>query len=233
METRFFFELQRTNMSNFLGIDGCKSGWIVATIHHQLELKLISALQQIQLNETDTLWIDMPIGLPKNQSRDCDAQLRKALGKKGASAFGVPVRDAVFAESYQEASAINFAQIGKKISKQSWNICPKIRQVDTWLHEQSHLKNLVFESHPEFVFLNWSGDYFESKKTAEGFAQRLAFLESKFPCKDIIEQFLNHTKRKECNADDVLDAVVLALRARSYGDKLSAYFGDDAFKIHF
>jgi len=50
-----------------------------------------------------------------------------------SSIFPVPCREAVYAETYEKACEVNKLLTGKLISKQAWNIVPKIRDVDRFL----------------------------------------------------------------------------------------------------
>jgi len=155
------------------------------------------------------------------------------LGKKGASVFTTPIRSAVYATSYQEASNLNFEQTGKKISIQSWNICPKIKQADEFLIQNSEFKPLFKESHPEYMFHSWHPNHFKSKKTEIGLIQRLEFLDSQLACFDVIDSFIKSHKRSLFAKDDVLDALALAFAAFQSNQQGVSYFGDGNFKIYF
>ena len=89
-------------------------------VHSNLE-SLLSNLPEKYL-----VLIDIPIGLPKKESRLCDLLARDKLGPRRSSVFTVPCRDAVYAKNYKEACHTNLRFLEKKISIQAWNICPKI-----------------------------------------------------------------------------------------------------------
>lgn len=230
-------------MIPFIGIDGCRKGWIVAILSEstcsnhplKLELSLIDSIQSIAFLPNSTIWIDIPIGLSENSVRECDSELRKALGKKRASAFETPVKDAVFASTYAEASQLNHSITGKKISIQSWNICPKIKEVNQFLYENEPFKTQFFESHPELLFELFLPEYFLSKKSPEGFKQRIHFLNEKIGCIQIVNDFLAITKRSECNPDDILDAIILAYSAWLGSKNGTLFLGNPqtSFRVHF
>src|SRR5699024_6981834 len=123
---------------------------------------------QDALAEYDRLFIDMPIGLEDDvYTRRCDELLRKKLGKGyAASIFSPPIRPALHAPSYVEANLQSFEYTEKKLTVQAWNIVPKIRQLDSALQQNSSLKEKVFESHPELLFMNLNrGMIYQKKNT--------------------------------------------------------------------
>ncbi len=221
---------------NYIGIDGCRKGWIVAKIdeNFQLELKLIQSLRELSLEEPVYSCIDIPLGLAEHSHRACDVELRKRLGKKQASVFMTPVREAVYAKDFNSAGDINQQKTGKRISLQAWNICPKIREADLFLRENPSKISCINESHPESVFQIISkDDVLESKKSEWGFQQRLRCLERSGLSTKTIQSFINQGKRNDFAVDDVLDACVLALASLwmtqfgtiTFGDKALDKFG--------
>jgi predicted RNase H-like nuclease len=225
----------------YIGIDGCKTGWIIAQIKDVdsqpiITLNVFKSLedftQAIDFKKITSIWIDIPIGLSQQSERLCDLLLRIALGKKASSAFVTPVRNAVFTESYQHACDENYKNVGKKISLQSWHICPKIKEIDNFLQHHPEFVFKMKESHPELIFKLNSSEEFESKKTTLGFEQRLNFLESKLYCSAQVNQFIKQFPRSKFAKDDVTDALILALSAYSSQKFGETYLGDNQFKIH-
>ena len=98
--------------------------------HWTLNQRLLSLVDEFY--EQCLILVDIPIGLRQNGNleRLCDKEARKVLGNRKSSVFPVPCRNAVYQSTYQEASSINFQLTGKYISKQSWFISGRIRQVD-------------------------------------------------------------------------------------------------------
>ena len=204
-----------------LGIDGCRAGWLaIAATSSELTPLLFETRQQLldALMKAGLTFIDIPIGLSECQaSRPCDRLLRQALGSRfRASVFNPPVREAVYARSYREACDRNAAATGKKISKQSWNITPKIRMLDELLQEKPSLRLTVLESHPEFLFFNLNGEQVLShkKKLPEGRLERLEILERCWPgVNRVYEQVRSQFMKKQVADDDIVDALGLAIGA--------------------
>lgn len=170
-----------------------------------------------ELNNYDRIFIDMPMGLEDEvYTRECDALLRKKLGAEYASSvFSPPIRPALHAPSYVEANMQSFEYTEKKLTIQSWNITPKIKILDEFLTSDPDLRDKVFESHPELLFMNLNrGKIFQKKNTKRGLRHRLDLIKVHEPIaadffRDIKEEF----RRNEVEEDDIVDAMVLALAA--------------------
>ncbi|MFO7602510.1 MAG: DUF429 domain-containing protein [Gammaproteobacteria bacterium] len=207
-------------MTQVLGIDGCRAGWF-ATINqdNRWSYTLAPSIEAL-LNEhpaADRLFIDIPIGLAENQTRQCDQLARRLLSPyRHSSVFSTPVRDAVYASSYTMACRINAQQTARKITRQTWNICPKIREMDTWLRQHPEAQSHIYESHPEVAFyaLNNARPLETRKKSPEGREQRLTLLaQSIHNARQLFEQAVGHYPRTQVQTDDILDAMVLAVMA--------------------
>ena len=207
------------------GIDSCPAGWFVFQLEKTdpgLFFDVVSsdeALLEV-FRQSERVFIDIPMGISETEnSRACDLALREALGREyRASVFAPPVRKALFAAGYREACDINKACTGKMISKQAWNICPKIRQVDQLLRDEFELRERVFESHPEYAFkmLNEGRALPHKKKTAEGKALRFQLLADRIPGFDVaVEGIRKQFRRKDLGMDDVFDAAALALACKA------------------
>ena len=142
-----------------LGIDGCRAGWAVALeVEGVLKVRVFETLaQMIEETGATRVVIDMPIGLPEHQDREVESLARARLGSRKASVFNVPVRSAVYAPTFEAACALNFEAKGKKISLQSWYLCPKIKELDGLLRHDESLRLRVFEGHPELAFAVLNG----------------------------------------------------------------------------
>lgn len=219
---------------NGWGIDGCRTGWIAAGpdgqwLHDDNMLRLLERMQP------ETAMIDMPIGLSgKGVERTVEPAARKRLGRKASSVFTPPCRDAVYASDYRSACDLQEQHNGKRISIQAWNIAPRIRELDGLLREQVYWVTRVFESHPElnFCLLNGGRPIFESKKTAEGKAQRLACLQQYVP--DVLLYFESGRqlfKGKGVQADDLIDALCLQLVSSLQHTWLEAGAQQDEFGL--
>ncbi len=213
--------------ASFLGIDGCRVGWFVLKLgtNNGCEFftcsDISSAVHEIS-NSCLTL-IDIPIGLVDEQpfERTCDLEARRLLkGGRASSVFQVPCRAAVYSGTYDQANSENRQRTGRGISKQSWFIAPKIREVDRLLQDHDQYRGRIRESHPELCFraLNGGVIMMHSKKTREGRQERLAVLKPYLPQSEAL--FLAASQqfpRKALALDDILDAMVLAVSSRLSG----------------
>jgi predicted RNase H-like nuclease len=96
---------------------------------------------------------------------------------------------------------------GKSLSRQAFEIIPKIRQVDDLLTPE--IQTWVFEVHPEVSFwaLNGWQSLKHAKLTKEGKAERTKLL---LPHYRAIEVHLSELKGTKIGADDLLDAAAAA-----------------------
>jgi len=204
------------------GVDGCKSGWIAIVYQYGrwvYSLHPNIAALHLLYSEADSILIDMPIGLigDGTEGRSCDRLARKCLSPyRHSSIFTPPCRPALYTD-LTEASAANYKYTGKKLSRQSINIIPKIREVDQFLLQLSKTQQKCYEeAHPELIFygLNQKQALASSKKTKEGIQDRMAILSQHFPAfGKLYSKILDQTKRKDLLPDDIVDAMSLAAAA--------------------
>jgi len=207
---------------NYVGVDGCPKGWFAVSIdeygHHEVNIfDHVETLWQQHKNSSRIL-IDIPIGLPHWRRRFCDVEARKLLGKRGSSVFPAPSREAIQQPDYESACKVNQKILGKKLSLQAWNICPKIRQVDDMINQSEQARKLIRESHPEICFWALAGGraMVHNKKTETGFQERLSLLKDVMAnIEQIVDEALKSLRRKDVAKDDILDAIALAVTAAS------------------
>lgn len=214
-------------MPMVFGVDGCRSGWFFVGLDGCCAAFGLSpsfaALLEAATPE-DLILIDIPIGLPSTEPRRCDAEARRVLGpRRASSVFSVPSRGALAARDYREACLINDRCLGRKLSKQSWAIGPKILEVDAILRGGGPGRARVREIHPEVCFwaLNGGRAMAHNKKTAEGAAERLVVLEAAWPRSgDLARRAFEKHRRKGVALDDVLDALAAAVTGNGPEGKL-------------
>lgn len=200
-----------------VGIDGCKGKWVVVCItENSFEVGKFNTINDIcnRYPDADSMMIDIPIGLAESKSDvRPDRIVKKELGKKGSSIFGVPCRQAVYAEDKEAARERNIAVLGKSLSEQSLGIAKSIRQIDEFLQNNPQWKNKLVESHPEFCFskLNGNRPVLEDKKADVGQQKRLEILQRYYPnASRVVEKFLADVQYRK-KKDDVIDALCLAV----------------------
>lgn len=174
--------------------------------------------------DAELFLIDIPIGLSEDGVRECDVLARRMLGRRGVSVFAPPCRAALSARSYREASAANFKRSGRRITIQGWNITPKIAEVDLFLRQTPAARGRVRESHPEVCFAALTSRPMNfSKKSNEGFRERLAILQPLVPDSGYMgEKALAQCHRRILGRDDIVDALVLAICAAMGPQRLAS-----------
>lgn len=189
-----------------IGVDGARNGWVYCILEE--EIVTFELFPHFVVCDC-TMWVDIPIGLPPTGERTCDRLARKLLSSRGPTIFPVPVRDAVYAETYVKALEINRKFAGKGFSKQFWNIRNKVIEVDKLLRASETLRYRISESHPELCFFALAGRPLPSKHSAEGLKARVELIEVFWNgAMGIIEEAKNRLK---VELHDLLDAFVLAL----------------------
>ncbi len=213
----------------FIGVDSCKKGWFVVALNVSLnwEVGVFEDFGKVisKYSSFDNLLIDIPIGLASKGNRTCDLEARRYLGRRGTSVFTVPSRRAVYSSDYEGACRVNRLINGKKISKQTWNIVPKIKQLEKFLVSNTYYLNKIRESHPEICFwaLSDSKPMQSSKKTPDGIIERLELMKGIFPKAEILFKHSKQKfKRSEVSKDDIVDALVLAISASNLTGSLAS-----------
>ena len=160
------------------GVDGCRAGWVAAMKERSsgsIRLQVMARFDRLFALEErpDIVAVDIPIGLmdaAQRGGRECDRQARRALSYRSASGFSAPVRGCLVADSYEQAKEISRKSSagGIALSRQTYGILPKIREVDEWITPPRQVG--VFEAHPELSFtqMNNGTPLRQSKRTEEG-----------------------------------------------------------------
>lgn len=202
-------------MTRVAGVDGARGGWVAVVAEadgRPRELRFVEKFRDLlKGGEFDLIAVDMPMGFPdlaQKGGRDCERAARAALPGKTSSVFSAPSRKALAARDYRDACARNGNGIG--LSKQAFNLFPKMRELDAVLRK--HPACRIVEAHPELGFARLAGaPVLEKKKTPEGRKRRLALL-GQHGMADIAD-WLDLLPRKLVAPDDVIDAAVVCLAA--------------------
>ena len=212
------------------GVDGCRSGWlaVLRDLSGQAppRLKLFPRFADIlEIAEApDPIAVDMPIGLPERidgPGRAPEQHVRPLLGARQSSVFSIPARAAVMCEDYREACglAADLSDPPKRVSKQAFNIFPKIRELDAV--RTPELAGRIFEAHPDVAFWRLNGGKpmalpkkVKSRANPDGLEERRTLLRRH----GYARAFLTQATPPGAGADDLLDAAVCALIAGRIAD---------------
>ena len=188
------------------GVDGCKAGWIAAFVRPDGEDAQVRILPRF----ADVL---------AHGAGATENAVRPLLGARQSSVFSVPSRAAIYAETYADACRIATATSDppRKVSKQLFNITPKIREIDGCLRADMATAARVFEVHPEVAFWRLNGErpLMEPKKVKgklhlPGLALRRLLLIAGGMPPSVVES----DPPKGAATDDLLDALACAAIAR-------------------
>lgn len=220
------------------GVDGCPGGWIV--VRHPLNRPsaaswhLFETFEALLATAADhqAIAIDMPIGLPSvaiSGGRFADRAARAVLGARQSSVFSVPARAVIACVDYRNACAValEHSDPPRKVAKQTFNLFPKIRQVDALITPA--LQSRIVECHPEVAFwaMNGKTELCEPKKRKSsthppGLKLRCELLLAQ----GFTPQFLAgpDCPGRIAAADDFLDACATAWTANRYANKIAERF---------
>jgi predicted RNase H-like nuclease len=201
-------------MARVAGVDSTPGGWcIVFNESGRLRVQKASTLSEIADfgTELDIVAVDIPIGLLdayERGGRACDREARELLGSRRSSVFPAPVRPVLKASTYEDACTRSqrSSPQGMKLSKQTYAIVSKIKQVDDFLQERPELRNVVREVHPEVCFRELAGQAMRHPKSKLlGREEREQALRGCFPNFDAV---IKAGKEKHLPRADILDAAV-------------------------
>ena len=200
-------------MKKIAGIDGSKGGWVCVSGYEnnykELKFEKLKEFNDIKSKNFNLVLVDIPIGLDidlKKGGRIVDKLARKELLTNKSSIFNAPSRLVLEATNYEEANKINKNK-GMGLSKQSWNLVKKIKEVDDFIRNSN--KTIIFESHPEIIFQVMKRDKVSTKKkNDEGIIERRNLLEKNGFNKVFLERNLS-AKDSFYKKDDFIDACSL------------------------
>mgnify|MGYP003673968155 CR=1 FL=1 len=217
-----------------LGVDGCPAGWLgvfrdLAGTQPPRHRIFASFAEILATPESPrVIAVDMPIGLLDQSvkgGRVCEQLARARLKGRTSSVFSSPCRPALDGQTHAEASALNFAHGGLKLSAQAFNIMARIAEVDAVM--APILCDRVFETHPELAFAALRGaPMAHNKKTLPGRHERLAVLGSRGFDPGFFEP--HPYTRKQAVPDDLVDAAICALVAERIAKGQAICLPEDA-----
>jgi predicted RNase H-like nuclease len=223
-----------------VGVDGCPGGWAVVEwstqgVSAQRVEDLAPLLARLRAGQVAAVAIDMPVGLLDHHPRACDVEARRLLGPRRSSIFPTPIRATLDAVDYDDACNRSRAAIGKALSKQAYNLLPKIAELDRLVQPAD--QDRLVEAHPECAFARLAGEPLaHPKRTAEGQALRIALLaEHHRALGQLIDEYRNIRNRAVSSRRDphhvplldLIDATVLAVTACRVADGSEIRLGTD------
>lgn len=199
-------------MGAVLGVDGCRHGWVGVRWDGAAEVLVAATIGELvaAAGRLDAVAIDIPIELPVDVPREAERLARRRLPGRASTVFNAPAAAVLDAPDYPAANAANKQALGLGLSKQTWYLVPKIRDVDEWLRSRPAVP--VVEAHPEICFAAMNGGVLvDGKTTATGEALRRSLLSAHGL--DVDAQ-----RRPGVAVDDILDAAATAWTARRVAD---------------
>src|SRR5262249_31227913 len=150
--------------------DGCKSGWIVVEANVDLSKAALEVASNWNAVKSDAaiVAVDMPIGLSERGVRQCEVEARKLLSPCASRVFKTLPREALrFAQNdWIAANQWSKARGFGGLSKQIWNIRPKINEIEAVITPETQAR--IWEAHPELAFARLNhGRPLDSKHTAQ------------------------------------------------------------------
>lgn len=229
----------------YVGVDWARKGWLAvewdgAESWRGTVYPSMLNLWRDHRETAEQILVDIPIGLPEDDVRECDRCARTKLGStRGRSVFYTPCREAVYEQCITDAKAANRRALGRSISNQAWSIVPSVREVDVFVREFPEAVGKIREAHPEVAFagLRADGAIEESKLTDAGRNTRLDVLDGVADgsrgAYDDLERTLVHDPPRYApilgsgTEDDVVDAMALAVTAKLGCENGFEAFGGD------
>ena len=223
MKTEFKFN------NNIFGIDASRHGWVLSSLDTVGELSLSfidDLIYYFQDYKEAFILIDMPIYLPEsiqNYPRTSEVLAKKYLGKKHGSIFYAPLYqwlDMHYVEINNFCSNFN----KPKLSKQSYNLFKKIKEVQSFLHINPHIS--IYEGHPECYFNHHLIHH--PKKSIKGIIERFSLLKNTFPSTDsVVQSFVENYSH--VSIDDCLDSISMLITMKSIMDDSARSFNNEIY----
>ena len=169
------------------GIDVAPGAWVMAIIgpdrDHPSELLAAEHVAELidvcRTRGVAAVGIDIPIGFATNGDRASDRLARKRVGGRHSSVFTTPAYAVLSSPEgdYLAASALNEQEAGRRITKQSFNLLSRSREVRAAISPGD--QPWVSEVHPECSFAALNGSpSLQSKHQAGGRRERISLVEA-------------------------------------------------------
>lgn len=146
--------------------------------------------------------------------RQCEVEARRLITPHGSRVFKTIPRAVLKFSQCEWRAANDWAKNAGfgGISKQIWNIRPRIIDIDRAIRPADQRR--IHEAHPELAFARLNGGTaLDSKHTSSGLATRKRLLS--LAGFTNFDKWLRDLRGKGAKADDLYDACVLVLTARN------------------
>jgi predicted RNase H-like nuclease len=197
------------------GVDGCKTGWVIVSesVISGIAIEIVSCFSEVLNRGHQFIVVDIPVGLTNSGTRLADQQARRLLKNRACCVFTAPLRHTLTCANYSEARQHRIEIEGKSLTKQTWAIVPKIREVDALL--SCEMQSRVREGHPEvsFAHMNLGNALSAPKHSAKGRQDRIDLLTAHFL--DVPTLVQKHRRI----AEDVVDGFAMLWTARRVYNK--------------
>ena len=207
-----------------IGVDGARGGWVAAIDDGDaLALRFVERLGDLPV--AAVVAIDIPLGFPTGSARrPAESAARRRLGPRRSSVFSTPPRAVLECGSYDDARTAALRETGRSISKQAWNLRPKVL-------EAAAADRTLHEVHPELAFAVMCGGPMPNpKRTSAGRLERVEALSGVGLGPDRIAGW------DDVPREDAVDALACLWVARRVwagtAEALGTSFGPDDGPIH-
>jgi predicted RNase H-like nuclease len=206
-----------------IGLDGCSKGWIGVILDgDEVSAHYFANVRQVldHFPDVQVIAIDIPIGLLDSGPRRADVLARAKLPGRASTIFNAPARACLVDVDYRTANDVSQRVLGKGLSRQSYALLPKIREVDDFWRSAPCP---VWEVHPELSFAkinDWKT--MPSKKSWTGMLQRRHALSR---VGIVLDDVLGDAAHR-ASTDDMLDAGACAWSAREIFDGRAIFLPD-------
>ncbi len=164
-------------LDSVLGVDAWKKGWVGVSL---VDGSFSGAMTAPRITELLRAFphagiaaIDIPIGLPTDRPRACDAAAAAFVGPRRNSVFRTPPRAALEAPTFAEALVASRRLLGIGLSQQAYALGPKILEVALIATGGDQ----IIEVHPEVCFRAMAGRALQFPKSSwAGMQDRLELL---------------------------------------------------------
>ena len=191
-------------------MDACRQGWVAVRLDHRGrfgEAVLHRELESVVAQAGEALVaVDIPLGLTRQEWRECDRIAAGRVGRRSSSVFRIPPRPVVETADYAAANALCRELTGSGLNFQAHGLFAKIREAD---RIRGAGAGRLYEVHPELSFRTMAGAPLSAaKKNWNGQAERRRLLANEGI---VLPDDLGEAGRVP--ADDVLDAAAAAWSA--------------------